>query len=158
MSDTVAHAAMFGRVARFALPAGLVLAGIAPYRELVGAAHASGYGGVLLGLVDHAARPVLAIGYAAALVVAMRGRRFQRGFAGLAAFGRMALTNHVAQSFVYLFVLDGFGFGLISQISATADLALAMLVASAQVAFSVAWLGRHRTPPTSSESQRPRAV
>ena len=146
LAETAAHARLFTRVALVAMPVGLVLAGWMPVRGLILGAHA-GHGGLLLGLVDSISRPVLAVGYAATLVVVAEHGAGRRVFAGLAAFGRMALTNYVSQSLVYLFVCYGFGLDLFTRIGAAGDLAIAAAVTAGQVAASVWWLGRFRFGP-----------
>lgn len=140
------HLPVFRRAAAFGLPLGLALALLRPARASIMGLHPHP-AGLGLALLEAASLPVLAIGYAGVLVLAGRRSAWRRRLQGLAAFGRMALTNYVLQSVFYFLVLDGFGLGLIGQIGQAADLGLALAVASAQVAFSVWWLTRYRFGP-----------
>lgn len=90
---------------------------------------------------------VLGLGYGAWVVVLCRDARWRRGFAGIAAVGRMALTNYLAQSLVYVFVLYGFGLGLLSMLGATMCLTIAVLTFAVQIVFSRWWLTRFRFGP-----------
>lgn len=85
----------------------------------------------------------LAFGYAALVIRFVRGEFAE----SLAAVGRMALTNYLAQSLVYVFVLYGFGLGWLRYDGPVFALGLAVGVFAAQVAFSRWWLSRYRFGP-----------
>jgi uncharacterized protein len=136
-------------LARWILPLGLALEGAAtllsespllpdwPHRHF-------------LGLVVHLlAAPVLATGYVSALVVAYHGKLGAKLLAPIAACGRMALTNYLAQGFVIGFVLFGVGPGLAlaGKIGATALLGIVIVTYAAQIAFSTWWLRRFAYGP-----------
>ena len=70
-----------------------------------------------------------------------------RLLSGLGSLGRMALTNYLAQSLVYFFVLYGFGLGLLPWMGPTLTLALTVFVVGLQIAFSRWWLARHAYGP-----------
>jgi uncharacterized protein len=98
-------------------------------------------------IVHRAGQLVLASGYAAGLVVLMQGGRGRRWLAGLGDVGRMALTNYLMQSLVYLFVFYGFGFGLMRWGGALTCLLIAVPTFALQIAFSRWWLARFRFGP-----------
>jgi len=85
--------------------------------------------------------------YAACVALLLRNAHWGPVLARLAPVGRMALTNYLTQSLVYLFVLTGTGLSLIGHIGATLCLALSLVVFGVQVAFSGWWLRRHRFGP-----------
>jgi len=90
---------------------------------------------------------VLALGYGAAIVVLCQSERFRRAMAGVAAVGRTALSNYLLQSLMYVFVLFGFGFGLLSYLGATLCFVLALSFFILQVWASGWWVERFRFGP-----------
>lgn len=90
---------------------------------------------------------VLALGYGALIVVLCQQEKWRTRLSGLGAVGQMALTNYLAQSFAYLFVLYGFGLGLLPYAGATFSLAAAMAFFGLQIAFSRWWMARFRFGP-----------
>lgn len=140
------HAAAFRRWAPRLIAAGLLL-GAADV-----AISASGAALTLPGefgaeILHRSAQLVLALGYAASLVVLMQGARGRRWLAGLGDVGRMALTNYLMQSLVYLFVFYGFGLGLMRWGGALTCLLIAVPTFALQIAFSRWWLARFRFGP-----------
>lgn len=124
------------------LPVGLLLSAVRPW------IYASGWPAsdaqlLALELVDGAGQLALAAGWAALAVWLARGGAER----GLAAVGRMALTHYLSQSLVFLFVLYGFGLGWLRYDGALFALTLALVVFSAQMAFSLWWLARFRLGP-----------
>lgn len=90
---------------------------------------------------------VLALGYGAAIVVLCQNERFRNSMVGVAAVGRTALTNYLLQSIMYVFVLFGFGFGLIRFLGATLCFALAVVFFTLQAWVSLWWVERFRFGP-----------
>jgi uncharacterized protein len=137
------------RLLRVALPAGLVLEGIATllaesswlpdweHREFIADA------------VHLLAVPVLAAGYVAGIVVAFEGGVSRRLLMPFAAVGRMALTNYLAQSFMLGFVLFGIGPGraLAGRIGTTEIAGIVVAFFAVQVIASRWWLGRFAYGP-----------
>ena len=140
------HAALVSRLAATLLPAGLLLSLLRP---VAGAGTSSWPAaiGSLAKVAEDVATPSLAFGYAAVLIVMCR--RWARSVAlrGLAAFGRMALTNYVGQSVLSFLVFDGFGIGLIRRSGAALDLLLAVVMVLLQIALSLVWLRAFRFGP-----------
>ena len=145
LQDPGAHVAGFRRWAPILLVSGLALAGVRPILRFVGP---------LEGPLEVATRPladagmlVLALGYAATLVVICQTTRGRQLLSGLGAVGRMALTNYLMQSLLYVLLLFGFGLGLLPYIGATNALGLAVLIFALQIPFSRWWLARYRFGP-----------
>ncbi|MCH9692886.1 MAG: DUF418 domain-containing protein [Gammaproteobacteria bacterium] len=90
---------------------------------------------------------VLALGYAAAIVALCRSERFRNAMRGVAAVGRTALTNYLLQSLIYVFVLFGFGLGLLNVLGATLCFALAVAFFAVQIWASGWWVTRFRFGP-----------
>ncbi len=104
-------------------------------------------GQVALEILHRAGQLTLALGYGAGLVVLIQGARARRLLSGLGDVGRMALTNYLTQSLVYLFVFYGFGFGLMRYGGALTCLGIAVVTFALQIAFSRWWLARFRFGP-----------
>jgi uncharacterized protein len=139
------HAAAFRRWAPRLIGAGLVLS-VADVA--VGATVELTLAGEIAHEVLHrSGQLVLALGYGAGLVVLMQGSAGRRLLAGLGDVGRMALTNYLTQSVVYLFVFYGFGLGLMRWGGALTCLAIAVPTFALQVVFSRWWLARYRYGP-----------
>lgn len=146
LQDTARHAAGFRRALPWLLIPGLVLAGVNPvldYMEI----ETPGALGLGLEAVKELSQLVLALGYGCGLVVLCQSDGWRRRLGGLGAVGRMALTNYLTQSLVYMFVLNGFGLGWLRYAGPTVCLGLAVVVFALQIAFSVFWLRRFRFGP-----------
>jgi uncharacterized protein len=102
--------------------------------------------GALLGVACQAVGiPLLALGYASAIVLAViDGRRTMAHFAPV---GRMALTNYLMHSIACVTLSYGFGFGLWGRIGATQAWGIAVLVVAVQIPLSLWWLSGHRYGP-----------
>ena len=85
--------------------------------------------------------------YAVAVALLLRSARWAPMLASLAPVGRMALTNYLTQSIVFLFTLTGAGLGLIGRIGATACLLITLVLFALQIAFSNWWLRYYRFGP-----------
>lgn len=119
------------------IPAGLALTAPYAFGLLDDSAWIVGDLAFQLGLL------ALAFGYGALIVRFVRG-----GFAAsLAAVGRMALTNYLVQSLVYVFVLYGFGLGWLRHDGPVFALGLSVAVFAVQMAYSRWWLARYRFGP-----------
>lgn len=105
----------------------------------------------LSGAVAYSFEPVpqlvLGLGYAAAIVAVCESENLQTSLRGIAAVGRTALSNYLMQSVMYIFVLYGFGLGLLSMLGATMCLAITVLTFAAQIWLSSWWLSQFRFGP-----------
>ena len=73
--------------------------------------------------------------------------RWQERLSRLAPVGRMALTNYLTQSVLYLLLFTGAGLGLLGKVGPTICVALSIAIFSAQVVVSGWWLRRYRFGP-----------
>ncbi|HYG58866.1 MAG TPA: DUF418 domain-containing protein, partial [Symbiobacteriaceae bacterium] len=89
--------------------------------------------------------PALAVFYGASLVLLVQDERWQKRLAPLAAAGRLALTNYLAQSLIVTTVLTGFG--LFGKVGPAAGLIMTVVIYAAQLVFSQWWTARFRFGP-----------
>jgi uncharacterized protein len=102
--------------------------------------------GGLVGVVAQAiGYPLLAVGYAAAVTLAVQRHRWLS--AAFAPAGRMALTNYLTQSVICVVLAMGYGFGLWWQLGPAATWRIAALIIGTQLALSALWLRRYRLGP-----------
>ena len=85
--------------------------------------------------------PVIALGYAAGLMLLLRSRAAPM-LAPVAAAGRMAFTNYLAQSLIMTTLFYGGRFALMGQVDRPALWAIVIAVWAVQLAWSVWWLQR----------------
>lgn len=85
--------------------------------------------------------------YLSAFVLLWQRPGWRARLALLAPAGRMALTNYLSQSVVYLAVFYGFGLTLLGRVGAAFCLALSIVVFAGQVALSSWWLRRFQFGP-----------
>jgi uncharacterized protein len=85
---------------------------------------------------------LLALGYAALILLAWQGGRWRAVLRPFAWGGRMALTNYLAQSLIMTAIFYGWGLGLYGKVSPLQGLALSIVVFAIQVLFSRWWLDR----------------
>jgi len=146
LQDTARYAAGFRRALPWLLTFGLGMAAAGPLFEVLDLA-ARGPVGLGLELVTGASQLVLALGYGCGIVVLCRSDAGRSRLSGLGAVGQMALTNYLTHSLVYLFVLNGFGLGLLTYAGPTVLALLAVGVFALQIVFSRWWLARFRFGP-----------
>jgi len=126
-----------------ALPIFGIVAGGALAALDAGGALRGAYGPALSAL----APVVLALGYAAALLVLAQSPATARILLGFAPLGRMAFTNYLLQSVIFGFIFFGYGLGYFGRMSAASAFALGIAVYAAQVVLSAWWLRRYRYGP-----------
>lgn len=92
---------------------------------------------------------ILAAGYCAGVVLALRRGWGRRLFGPFGAVGRMALTNYLAQGLIYALVLTGVGPGLAldGKIGSFAVLLICIAFFAFQTVYSHWWLARFRFGP-----------
>lgn len=151
LDDIAGHLPLLRRTAAAALPLGLVFALVV---RLWGDGHwdpfGMGEGTEHLGNVLRSpAALLLAAGYASGIVVALHSGWGTRFWEVLAPVGQMALTNYLAQGFLYGFILFGVGPGLAlaGKIGTSTVLVVCIAFFAAQIAFSHWWLARYRFGP-----------
>lgn len=97
-------------------------------------------------LVDLGSSMPLALAYAAGLLLWLTPSR-SAALPGLAAAGRMALTNYLAQSVILSFLFYGYGLGLFGRIGTAPGALIGIALYAAQLAASRWWLQRFRFGP-----------
>lgn len=138
------HRPLLQTLAYFALPAGLAFSALdLTYVYLHPGTHPPLWQSVMSLLREFVARPAMAFGYAA--VILLIGQR--RWMEPLAAVGRMALTNYLMHSVVFTTVANAYGLGLYGKIPPATGLALSVGFFTLQIPFSVWWLRHHRQGP-----------
>jgi uncharacterized protein len=95
--------------------------------------------------VDLVTAPLLAAAYGATFLrllphVPRLGR-------ALAAPGRMALSNYLAQSLICALIFTGYGLALVDRVSPAVEVVIALGIFAAQVLYSRWWLKGHRYGP-----------
>lgn len=91
--------------------------------------------------------PLLALGYAATLILLMQRRVWATRLHPLAAPGRMALTNYLMQSVICTMLFYGYGLGRIGQVRPFVGILLACGIYAAQIGASGWWLRRFALGP-----------
>lgn len=85
--------------------------------------------------------------YAASIALLMQRDGTRRALVHLAPVGRMALTNYLTHSFVFLFVMTGVGLGLAGRFGASTCVAISVVLFALQIVSSAWWLRRYRFGP-----------
>jgi uncharacterized protein len=96
---------------------------------------------IYLGLI------AMAGSYLSGLVLLWRRPEWRSRLAWLAPVGRMALTNYLTHSVIYLAVFYGFGLALLGRVGAAFCLAMSAVVFAGQIMLSSWWLRRFRFGP-----------
>lgn len=132
------------RIARWGLGVGLPINVLAATFSAVSSSAMAGWGVVGQGLILMGG-PLLGIGYLATIALAYLRRPDRPLFARLAATGRMAFTNYLAQSVICVAVFAGLG--VYGQWSLTASMGVVAVVWALQLIWSPLWLARFRMGP-----------
>jgi uncharacterized protein len=90
--------------------------------------------------------PVIALGYAAGVILLLRSRAAPV-LSPVAAAGRMAFTNYLAQSLIMTTLFYGGRFALMGQVDRPALWAIVIAVWAVQLAWSSWWLARFQYGP-----------
>jgi len=92
--------------------------------------------------------PVLTAAYIAAMALLIHRKPSLAILPPIAAVGRMALTNYLAQSLIATTIFYGYGFGLGGNVGKLGTVGIALLIFAVQILFSVLWLRVFRYGPT----------
>ena len=93
------------------------------------------------------ATPLVALAYAATILLLLRHEAPSRALGLLAPLGRMALTNYLVQSVVMTFIYNGYGLGLYNRVGPFAGTLMGLALFALQIPFSIWWLKRFRFGP-----------
>ncbi|GAB2686391.1 DUF418 domain-containing protein [Nocardia thraciensis] len=96
--------------------------------------------------VQELVNPLLTFAYMA-LVLRLARSRWAPAVARLAPAGRMAATNYIGQSVVFMLVYTGYGLALADDVPPPAVVGIALLTFAAQLWFSARWLRGHAYGP-----------
>jgi len=101
----------------------------------------------LLGATNYAASIFIFPAYVALIVLAAQTNICKKILSPVAAAGRMALTNYLAQTLICVTLFYGFGFGLFGSVSATQGVFIVVAIYLLQVAWSNLWFRKFRYGP-----------
>lgn len=87
------------------------------------------------------------LAYAALVMLLVQSGRLPEPTARLAATGRMALTNYIAQSLICTLIFHGHGLGLFERVAAPGRIAIVIAIWTLQLLWSPWWLRRFRFGP-----------
>jgi uncharacterized protein len=131
-------------VALIGFPTGIIIASVERVLDF-----GPGLQGWMFILVETLAAPITAVAYAAALTLWWDNNgsvaRWVR--TAFAPAGRMALTNYLAQSALFVPVFYGFGLGLFAEVSLARLLVWSFALFAAQLIISRLWLSRFKQGP-----------
>jgi uncharacterized protein len=150
LKDPRAHKALLTRILWTSFALGSALSLLEAARDMVMARVpflAAGAGNLLLRMTLRGTTLTLGIAYAAGFVLLFEQRHARRLLQQLAPFGRMALTNYLAQSVVGVAVFYGVGLDIGPRFGVAGWLVAWLVILAAQIAASHAWLARFRYGP-----------
>lgn len=101
----------------------------------------------LVRLAERLGSPTLGLAYIAALTLLLQKDAWKKRLAPLAAVGRMALTNYLLQSVIFVLLFFGYGLGLYGKVGAFGGFLLTIPVIVGQILLSGWWLQRFRFGP-----------
>ena len=96
---------------------------------------------------NYLASPLVALGWVSVVMLIVKGGALRGLTDRLAAVGRMAFTNYIAQSVICTFIFYGHGLGLFGSVERTAQFGVVLLVWAMQIAWSPWWLRRFHYGP-----------
>ncbi|WP_096199727.1 DUF418 domain-containing protein [Bacillus sp. FJAT-45350] len=96
------------------------------------------------------AGPLLMLWYVSSIVLLVQKKRVLHKLQPIGSVGRMALTNYLLQSLVFVFIFYGYGIGMFGKIGAFKGILFALLLYSLQVIISHIWLKYFNQGPLES--------
>lgn len=96
---------------------------------------------------NYLASPLVALGWVSLVMLVVKAGALTSVTDRLAAVGRMAFTNYIAQTVLCTLLFYGHGFGLFGSVDRTGQLGVVLLVWAAQLAWSPVWLRRFHFGP-----------
>ena len=98
-------------------------------------------------LFNYFASLFIASGYLAAVMLMCQNARWPKLQNKLAAVGKMAFTNYLAQTLICTTIFYGYGFGLFGYVERWQQLILVVAIWLLQIAWSEMWLARFQNGP-----------
>ena len=102
---------------------------------------------VILEPLHQAVIPMESLGYASALILAIRAGRLSALTNRLASVGRMALSNYLAQSLICTFLFYSYGLGLFGRLPRVWLVVVVLAVWALELWWSPRWLAAHTFGP-----------
>lgn len=99
------------------------------------------------GLFNYVGSVGVCLGYLGVVMLVVKGGRLPGLQARLAATGRMALTNYIAQSLLCSLIFYGHGLGLFERVGGPGQVGIVAGIWSVQLIWSPWWLARFRFGP-----------
>jgi uncharacterized protein len=93
------------------------------------------------------AGPTLTMGYLAGVILLAQQAAWHEQLGGLAAVGRLALTNYLLQSVISTLLFYGYGLSMYGEMGPFLTLLLTLVIFRGQIWFSNWWLARYRFGP-----------
>lgn len=103
--------------------------------------------GFLIGLMYNLNRPLLCLGYIAAIALLFQRPGSRRFLLPLAHAGAMPLTNYLLQSVLATTIFYSYGLGLFARVGPALGLLFVAAIFTVQLLYSRAWLARFRYGP-----------
>jgi uncharacterized protein len=150
LKDPAKHRVLLTRIFRVSLALGIALSFLEATRDMVIARVpflAAGAGGLLLRMALRATTLTLGIAYAVGFVLLFERTRVRTALQVLAPFGRMALTNYLAQSVLGIAIFYGLGLAIGPRFGVAGWWSAWLVILVAQVSASHVWLARYRYGP-----------
>lgn len=97
--------------------------------------------------IQQAVIPMISLGYAAALILAIENGQFRWLTSRLASVGRMALSNYLSQSVICTCLFYSFGLGLFGSLPRTTLALIVFFIWLIQLWWSPKWLSKHPFGP-----------
>ncbi|MFF5112911.1 DUF418 domain-containing protein [Streptosporangium sp. NPDC000509] len=142
LTDLSGHTATLRRMQWAGFTVGLAGALVYAHSTWSGGGHAYHMVGQAVNLLT---APLLAAAYAATLLRLLPAMPRLAG--ALAAPGRLALTNYLAQSLISSLIFTGYGLSLVDRLSPFHVVSIGVGIFAAQSLWSLWWLRRHRYGP-----------
>ena len=104
--------------------------------------------GFLLGwFFRESAYPIILLGWIGATMLVCKHGKLCGTTGTLAAAGRMALTNYLVQSILCSLIFHGHGLGLVGKVDLVGQIAITLVIWTAQLIYSPIWLRHFRFGP-----------
>ncbi|MDN7244424.1 DUF418 domain-containing protein [Planococcus shenhongbingii] len=98
--------------------------------------------------------PLVAMGYAALIVLIADSRRMRKVLSPIAKVGRMSLTTYLSQSIIATFIFYSYGLGLYGQVDVLTGTWIALGIFAIQLIFAELWLSKYGQGPLEYLSRR----
>lgn len=139
-------AAFYRRMALIGLPVGYALVGYGIYSSTVDG-FSMEYTMFLGSQFNYWGSLLVSLGYIGVVMLAVQSGWLPSLQARLAATGRMALTNYLAQSLIATFIFYGHGLGMYERTTRPAQVLIVVAIWALQLLWSPWWLQRFRFGP-----------